>query len=55
MKIVIPKKFKKINNYNKDCYHYELVEVQKYIVVYRCVENGFLETFSKNDFIKHEE
>lgn len=55
MKIVIPKKIKKTNNYNQECYHYELVKVQKHIVIYRCLENGYIETFSKNEFVKNEE
>lgn len=52
MKIVIPSKIKKTNNYNQDCYHYDLIEIKKHIVIYKCKETGMLESFSKNEFIK---
>ena len=55
MKIRIPKKIIKRNNYTQKCYHYELVEIQKHIVIYKCIENGYVETFSKNEFVVNEE
>ena len=54
MKIVIPKKIKKVNNYNNNCYHYDLVKEYPNHVLYRCRETGGLESFCKNDFIKRE-
>ena len=52
MTIVIPRKIrKKKHSHCKEFYHYELFEVKKYIVIYKCVETGKLESFSKNDFV----
>ena len=56
MKIRIPKKIKRsYSNYSKKYYHYELVEIKKHIVIYKCVETGNIETFSKNEFVVNEE
>lgn len=41
------RKYKKSNEY----YHYELVKVYPNHVVYKCLETGKLESFSKKEFI----
>ena len=55
MEIVIPKKIKRKSSvYSKKYYNYELVKVYPNIVVYKCLETGKLESFSKNEFIRNE-
>ena len=57
MLCVIPKKYK-VNRrdvtHNKDnFYHYELESVSKFVVIYKCLENGTKECFQKKDFFKY--
>lgn len=50
--IKIPKKIiKRSGCHIKRTYHYELVRVYEHHVLYRCLENGTYESFSKKDFI----
>lgn len=35
-----------------DTYHYEYVGTSRYVVIYRCLENGTLECFRKLDFLE---
>lgn len=52
MEVVIPKRIRKKKHTQSDeYYHYELVKVYPHHVVYKCIELGNLESFSKNDFI----
>lgn len=49
--IVIPRKLKrKPDPRSNRVLHYEYESSSKYILLYRCVENGTLESFSKKDF-----
>lgn len=55
--IIIPKRrtitTKSTNGNCLKVRHYELDYISKYIVVYKCLETGIKESFSKNDFIKY--
>ena len=52
MEIVIPKRIKKKRHTHcNEYYHYEIEKIYPYHVVYKCVETGKMESFSKNNFI----
>lgn len=56
MMIKIPKRIRrKLTSRASQYYHYELVKVYKHIVVYKCIETGTLESFSKNEFVTERE
>ena len=59
MMVVIPRRIKKKNIYYggtmggllETIHHYEYVGTSRYVVIYRCLENGTLECFKKTDFL----
>lgn len=54
--VQIPRKIKKrAGSHSKKYYHYELVKIYPHHIVYKCIETGKRESFSKNDFIKERE
>ena len=54
--IKIPKKLTKtIGKHHITYKHYELVKVYPHFVAYKCIENGQIENFTKNDFYTKEE
>ena len=54
--IKIPKKLTKtIGKHHITYKHYELVKVYPHFVAYRCIENGQIENFTKNDFYTKED
>lgn len=54
--VQIPKNLKRrVTSYSKNYYHYELVEIYPHHVVYKCIETGVNESFSKNEFVKPRE
>lgn len=54
--VQIPRKLKRrVTSHSKNYYHYEFVEIYPHIVVYKCIETGVKESFSKNEFVKPRE
>lgn len=53
MQVVIPKRIrKKRHTHCNEYYHYEIVKIYPYHIVYKCEETGKMESFSKNNFVK---